>query len=274
MTPCELLSLQTEKSVPAFPPSNPGKESRRGRQMCAGRSTLTPPGPPNPSQAAAALTAGLRNLQEAAAQRNEPPHPNVKVRAQSEGSSGLTDRSGSGRSRGPSPTHSVSLARESRRRGNFKVRFDETPKQASRGGTGGDSPHIPGAERPLTPCRRPAEMSARPRTAGDGGSDLAPAAAGVELRNDPSEREKAPRGVASRPRAPPRSPVPTGPRPAVGRGGAGALALLELQDSFSKSAAHRSFDSSVTGSSVSLRHRVAPGRKHNFFGINCYYLRG
>lgn len=52
-----------------------------------------------------------------------------------------------------------------------------------------------------------------------------------------------------------------------------ALSLLELQNSFSKSLAHHRFNTTHPCPPVNLRHNIT-GRKHNFFGINCYYLHG
>lgn len=59
----------------------------------------------------------------------------------------------------------------------------------------------------------------------------------------------------------------------VGKSGA-ALTLLDLQHSFSKSEAHRKFNSSITHAAVNLRDNVVCGKKHNFYGINCYYIHG
>uniref|UniRef100_A0A668TBG2 Uncharacterized protein n=1 Tax=Oreochromis aureus TaxID=47969 RepID=A0A668TBG2_OREAU len=59
----------------------------------------------------------------------------------------------------------------------------------------------------------------------------------------------------------------------VGKSGA-ALTLLDLQNSFSKSEAHRKSNSSITHAAVNLRDNVVCGKKHNFYGINCYYIRG
>lgn len=75
-----------------------------------------------------------------------------------------------------------------------------------------------------------------------------------------------------------RPPVLPGIRPvdrvgAVGREGA-ALSLLDLQNSFSKSKAHHNFNSSITRAAVNLRDNVVTGKKHDFYGINCYYLHG
>lgn len=65
----------------------------------------------------------------------------------------------------------------------------------------------------------------------------------------------------------PRPPILPGIHPA-------APGLLELQQSFSKSDAHKNFHSSVGQAAVNLRDNVVSGKKHNFFGINCNYLHG
>lgn len=276
VNPCEFLFLQREKSVPAFLSLKLGKECKDGQQVCAESPALSPPGHPKPNQNTAPFNTSQKNLQDATAQRHELPDPNVKLRGQSKSSSGLTETSGCGMSRGTSHRqNNVSFACESRKRQNFKVRFDEIPTQMSQGSKEGNFPHISGTARPLEEPelqpdveRRPTEMNAQLRTAETGGSDLILAGASVELHNDLSKRDKVLQGSTSHPRVLPRLPVPSG------RGEGGALALLELQDSFSKSAVHRSFSSSVTGAAISLSDSVATGRKHNFFGINCYYLRG
>ncbi|CAL8247092.1 unnamed protein product [Lota lota] len=51
-------------------------------------------------------------------------------------------------------------------------------------------------------------------------------------------------------------------------------ALMELQESFSKSEAHRRFNDSITLAPVNLRDNVGVGKKHKFHGINCYYFHG
>ncbi|XP_031668055.1 uncharacterized protein spmip4 isoform X3 [Oncorhynchus kisutch] len=50
------------------------------------------------------------------------------------------------------------------------------------------------------------------------------------------------------------------------------LALLELQDSFSKSEVHRLFHSSLQGGAVDLQDNVHTGRKHRFYGFNSFYF--
>lgn len=268
VNPCELLYLQREKSIPVVLPPKPGIELRRGWQICAEAPALSPPGHLNP---------------------NQGPDPDVKVHGQSKSCSGSTGRSGSGRSRETSPRRSsISITSKSRKRGNFKVQFDDIPKQASQGTKEDQSPHISGAERPLhlykhAPPRpsepesdgekRPTELNVSPRRAESGGSDLILAQEGVKLCNGLSKQERVLQGSASR--LPPRPPAaPSRLHLPDRRGEAGALTLLELQDSFSRSAAHRSFNSSTAGATVSLKDSVATGRKHSFLGINCYYLRG
>ncbi|XP_063734491.1 sperm-associated microtubule inner protein 4-like isoform X1 [Eleginops maclovinus] len=53
-----------------------------------------------------------------------------------------------------------------------------------------------------------------------------------------------------------------------------ALCLMDLQNSFSKTKAQHNFNRSVTHAAVNLRDNVHTGKKHDFYGINCYYLHG
>lgn len=265
----EFLSLQRETSNPAFLSLKLGKECKDG-QIRAESSALGRPGHLQPNQGPAPFTSSQTNLQ-VSAQRNELPDLNVKVRSQSQSSSGLTGASGPGGSLETSPRqNTVSFAGESRRRQNLRVRFDEIPTQMSQGSKESNFPGFSGTAQPLEepevqPCgeTRPTETNAPLRTAENRGPDLLLAHASVESHNGRTKQDKAPH-----PGALPRLPVPPGRREA------GALALLQLQDSFSKSAAHRSFTSSITGAAVSPSDSVATGRKHHFFGINGYYLRG
>lgn len=251
---------QREKSIPAFHSSKLGKERKQGQRICAESWTL---GTLKPIQGTDPFTT--------TAQRSELPDSNVKVHGQSTSGSDWTETCGSGTSRETSHRHNnVNIACESRKRQNLKVRFDEIPTQMSQGSEEGISPYFSGTAPPLEESelqpdgeRRPTEMAEETE-----GTGLLPADASVEFHNDLSKRDTALQGSASRPRVLPRLPVPSG------RGEAGAFALLELQESFSKSAVHRSLSSSITGAAASLSERTAPGRKHNFFGINCYYLRG
>ncbi|XP_028326286.1 uncharacterized protein C7orf31 [Gouania willdenowi] len=80
-------------------------------------------------------------------------------------------------------------------------------------------------------------------------------------------------------------PCPLLPRPPCLKGvssmdGAGVvrrertLNLRDLQNSFSKSEAHRNFNNSITYAHVNLRDNVVKGKKHNFNGLNCNYIHG
>ncbi|KAI9536554.1 hypothetical protein NQZ68_032349 [Dissostichus eleginoides] len=88
------------------------------------------------------------------------------------------------------------------------------------------------------------------------------------MSREASEQEKLPCSL-SKSRIWPRPPVLPGSRP-VDR----ALCLLDLQNSFSKTKAHHNFNKSVTRAAVNLRDNVHTGKKHDFYGINCYYLHG
>ncbi|XP_053092892.1 uncharacterized protein C7orf31-like [Pangasianodon hypophthalmus] len=48
--------------------------------------------------------------------------------------------------------------------------------------------------------------------------------------------------------------------------------LLELQDSFSRTKAHRIFSESLQDATVDLRDNHHTGRKHFFYGLNSYYF--
>lgn len=80
-------------------------------------------------------------------------------------------------------------------------------------------------------------------------------------------------GRMSNPCILPRPPVLPGSGGIVGKEG-GAICLRDLQNKFSKSKAHRDFNCSITHAAVNLRDNVVKGKKHDFYGINCFYLRG
>ncbi|KAM8868954.1 sperm-associated microtubule inner protein 4 isoform 1-T3 [Spinachia spinachia] len=94
------------------------------------------------------------------------------------------------------------------------------------------------------------------------------------------EQERAkggkPPGSTSDPSILPRPPVLPGSRPVrrVGSEGRDGAALCLLQNSFSKSKAHREFNCCNTPAAVDLRDNVVTGKKHDFYGINCYHLHG
>ncbi|KAM3613890.1 uncharacterized protein V6R79_006664 [Siganus canaliculatus] len=110
----------------------------------------------------------------------------------------------------------------------------------------------------------------------EGAADLAGTEShSVLLSRAASEQEKLAKGGElqssfSNPGILPRPPVLPGIRP-VDRE---AHSLLDLQNSFSKSVAHRNFNSSITQAAVNLRNNVVTGKKHDFYGVNCFYLHG
>ncbi|CAM4594605.1 sperm-associated microtubule inner protein 4 [Lepidochelys kempii] len=48
--------------------------------------------------------------------------------------------------------------------------------------------------------------------------------------------------------------------------------LLELQDSFSKTGAHKRFHNSIKGEAKDLRDNIHEGRRHTFYGFNAFYF--
>lgn len=48
--------------------------------------------------------------------------------------------------------------------------------------------------------------------------------------------------------------------------------LLELQDSFSKTAAQKRFHDSINGETKDLRDNITEGRRHKFYGFNAFYF--
>lgn len=52
------------------------------------------------------------------------------------------------------------------------------------------------------------------------------------------------------------------------------LSLKELQDSYSKTQAHHRFNTFNTETKVNPRNNVHTGRRHDFYGVNAFYLHG
>ncbi|XP_055020070.1 uncharacterized protein LOC129411868 [Boleophthalmus pectinirostris] len=50
--------------------------------------------------------------------------------------------------------------------------------------------------------------------------------------------------------------------------------LRELQDSYSKTQVHHRFNHSIPHTPVNLRDNICTGRRHNFYGVNAFYLHG
>uniref|UniRef100_A0A671US54 Uncharacterized protein n=1 Tax=Sparus aurata TaxID=8175 RepID=A0A671US54_SPAAU len=198
-----------------------------------------------------------------------------------------------------------SSACEGRGRENFRVQFNESSMQVcvSQSRQEANAARISDTERPLDLYNRPlsqGEMKANgekslhakdessrkmePFRAGRNisslnKSDVAKDMAGIESHDELSsgaaaEQEKLALGSVSKSCILPRPPVLPGIHPLDRCGEGAALSLLDVQSSFSKTTAHRNFNSSITRAAVNLRDNIVTGKKHDFYGINCHYLHG
>ncbi|XP_070823029.1 sperm-associated microtubule inner protein 4-like [Chaetodon trifascialis] len=206
-------------------------------------------------------------------------------------------------------TESKRFVREGRERENCTHQFDESLMQVSQHSQEANAAWTADTERPLDLYNRPlsqeemdangeksliklsvkAEPSRKKENFKAGRNSslcqsdvvLADTESHAELLSRAaSEQEKVAKGrelphSISDPCILPRRPVLPGIRPVdrVGTEGA-ALSLLHLQNTFSKSMVHRNFNSSITHAAVNLRDNVVTGKKHDFYGINSYYLHG
>ncbi|KAK2844472.1 hypothetical protein Q5P01_011131 [Channa striata] len=238
-----------ERSCPMFVPSKPKKEWRRRPGSFVGRSAGTPSSP----------TVHQHGPQEIIAKHNETPDVNPKGFIQSGNSTGAQNAE-----------LSQDVLNQQQREHKSKIQFDRQhvdtedlykcpPPQREKDGEKRLTKHS--KERHSLPT------VAKEQTGNDSRTEILSRAAseGRELSCS-----------ISNPPILPRPPVRPGNHPedrlgTVGREGA-ALSLLALQNSFSKSEAHRNFNSSITHAAVNLRDNTVTGKKHDFFGVNCYYL--
>ncbi|KAM7383591.1 hypothetical protein PAMP_003230 [Pampus punctatissimus] len=302
-----------ERSDPLFVPSREGWRRRQRRHVekstCATDAAVLLNPSPALNQSTASAIINQHMPQEITAKHNESPDPNQIGHSQSEYSSGSTEAVSTEHSQ--EALHKHQAKRESsvyqvRERENCKVQFDESLMQLSQSSQEANTVQItkkPSDLHNLPLSQREIEVNREKSSAElcDEASNknkylnvrnssslnqtsVAKYQAGIEshLRAG-SVQEKLPEG-----REPPHSvsnhcfllqpPVlpgihPVGRNRTVGQAGA-ALSLLGLQDSFSKSEAHHKFNSSITQAAVNLRDNVVTGKKHDFYGINCFYLHG
>ena len=300
--PIAFIYLQRERSFPVFVPSKPRQGCRSRQGSTYSPAAELPNLSPAPDQGTASASINQHRPQEITAKCNEAPDLNQKVQS----------KYGSGSREAQSADLSQEVLHKqqtgSRERKNCRVQFDESPMQvsasqscqeanAARRITGTeqtldlyDRP-LPREEMEVNREKSPIALKDEPSSkkeyfkAGRNVSSISPSPgakdlAGIESHAELSsraaaEQEKLPRSM-SNPCILPRPPVLPGIRPVdrvgtVGRGGAG---LLDLQNSFSKTKAHHNFNSSIKCAAVNLRDNVVTGRKHDFYGINCYYLHG
>lgn len=279
-----------------------------GSSTCGPPAAVLPNPPPALKQGTASATINQYRPQEITAKHNEASDPDQMGHSQSEHSSGFTEAVSTELSPEilrKQQAKSKSSAYQGREKEKCKVKFDESLMQVSMSQSSqeANAAQIADTEQPLDlyNCplsQREIEVNREKSSiklcdeasnknkyfkAGRNISSLSQPAvakyqAGIEshaelLSRADSESEKLPVGKElphsiSNPCILPRPPVLPGIRPV------GALSLLDLQDSFSKSEAHRNFNSSITRAAVNPRDNVVTGKKHDFYGINCFYLHG
>ncbi|XP_062421602.1 uncharacterized protein LOC134132882 [Pungitius pungitius] len=290
---CDLTEMNThavplrERSFPVFVPSKPrGGCRRRQRESCSPTALELPNQSQAPNQCSPPAAMSQHGHQEISANFNETPQAKQKYQNQSEHTSGSTEV----QSTEPvvlhkPPTEGRSSLYESRERENGKLQLCPSPVQVPLSQINISAPE------PALETGLPSEKSlSEPR----GGhlctfrqpsvvEELTSIGSNAKLSSraaSEQQRAKGRRlpGSTSNPSILPRPPVLPGIRPAcrVGsQGGEGAaLCLLDLQNSFSKSKAHHEFNRSIALAAVNLRDNVVTGKKHDFYGINCYHLHG
>ncbi|XP_031155610.1 uncharacterized protein C7orf31 [Sander lucioperca] len=258
-----------------------------------------------PNQGTASDAINQHRPQEITVKYNEAPDSNQKGHSQS-------NSSGSTEARSTEPYQEVLHKQQSeskrsaykgRGRENCKVQFDVSPRQES---ASQSSQEASATERPLDlyncpPSQEEMEVNKKKslielyvndepsskmqyykagrNVSSISQSSVAKDLAGIESNVELSLRASSEQEKLAKGREPPHSIsnpciLPRMDRVGnVGREGA-ALRLLDLQNSFSKTKAHRNFNSSITRAAVNLRDNVVTGKKHDFYGINCYYLHG
>lgn len=277
--PSAFSSPQRERSSPAFIPSAPSKgiSGRRGQRTSSSASTDLLNPSPAVNRGTGPFPVYQNTLQDVSVEPDEAAALNERVRRRRKHNLGPVDAQPSQEvSLKQQETLGKSSACEGRKREKYRVQFDEIPIAVSE-----DVSAWTGAtERPPGPSSCPPH---RPGIQAQGGPSL------VEWSSE-EEHFKTQRSLSSRlaseqpnplisretrqsfpgPLSLPRPPALPG---IVGRQEADS-ALLHLQNSFSKTAAQRNFNSSITYAAVNLNDNAVSGKKHNFFGINSCYLHG
>nr|XP_020468478.1 uncharacterized protein C7orf31 homolog isoform X2 [Monopterus albus] len=295
-----------ERSYPVFIPSKPKQECRRRQWSLARRTICSPTAAEllNPSLApnedTASATICQQRPQKITAKHNEAPDLNPKSQSEAE-SAALSQEV----LQKQQTEHSRSLT-EGREKENCKVQFNESPLQVfmkTHGSQEANAALIRDTKQLLYPNKRPLSQGATDVNreeslikqskeqhfkASPTQSAVAKDQAGPDsptglLSRAASKLEKQAEGKGMTPSTSnsyilSRPPVLAGIHP-VDRAGTvategAALSLLDLQNAFNKSEAHRKFNSNITRAAVNLRDNVVTGKRHNFHGINCYYLHG
>lgn len=292
--PNGFLSPQRERSLPVFIPSKASKRTGRRHRQKTSRPTSAelPDSPPAGNQLISPFPVNTTNSPHAITVRHyKAAHLNQKVQSPYKHSSGSAEAASSELSREVShkqQTLSRSFAYEGRKRDKCKVQFDEIPTQVAQRSREVDCAWTAVTERPRDPSscpprqlgmqanreRSPAAKAEKeyfktemnPSSLHECGDLSSTAAAESEQQDVVKSRELS--QSFPNPCILPRPPVLPG---IVGKQDS---TLLDLQNSFSKTTAHRNFNSSLTYAAVNLNDNVVAGKKHSFYGINSCYLHG
>lgn len=291
--PNGFFSPQRETSLPVFSPSKPSKRiGRRHRQKTSSlTSAELPDSPPAGNQVTSPFPVNTTNSPHDIAVRHyEAAHLNQKVQSPYKHSSGSAEAASSELSREVShkqQTLSRSFAYEGRKRDKCKVQFDEIPTQVAQRSREVDCAWTAVTERHLDPSSCPPrqlemqanrERSPTPKAEKDYfktemNTSSLQECGGLSSTTAESEQQDV---VKSRELSQSFPNPCILPRPPVLPGIVGKqdCTLLDLQNSFSKTTAHRNFNSSLTYAAVNLNDNVVAGKKHSFYGINSCYLHG
>lgn len=236
-----------------FVPSKPRQGCRKRLGSNVRRSSCSPTAAElqstSPALHQSTASSAINQTQEITATHNEAPVLNQMGHTQSECSTDSTKAQQTELSQEvlrKEQTQCNYSVHKGKKRENHKVQFDDS------GSSSQSSQEANAAQ--ITNTERPWDPSSRPRSQGE-----------IKVN-----REKSLTGLMPRPPIPPGS-CPVNKLRTVGKEG---VTFLDLQNSFSKSEAHRNFNNSITHATVNLQDNVVSGKKHNFFGINCHYMHG
>lgn len=272
--PSAFSSLQRERSSPAFIPSAPSKgiSQRRGQRTSSSASTdlLNPSSTVNRDTGPFPVHCNNTAVPDASVEPHQSVDLNGGVRHQH--SSGPVDIQPS-LEVSPKQQEMLgkSLACGGRKREKYRVQFDKIPRAVSE-----DISACTGAtEGSLDTSNYPPH---RLGTKVQGGATLVESSSEEEHFKSEKIVSSMSNLIKFRETSQSFQGSHLLPRPSilpviVGRQEADS-ALLHLQNSFSKTAAHRNFNSSITYAAVNLNNSVVSGKKHKFFGINSCQLHG
>uniref|UniRef100_A0A4W6DK98 Uncharacterized protein n=1 Tax=Lates calcarifer TaxID=8187 RepID=A0A4W6DK98_LATCA len=251
-----------------------------------------------PKQGTATATTNQHRPQEITVKHNEAPDLNPKDHGKSENSTGFTEVQSAELSQEAhrQQTECKNSVFEDRERENCKVHFDESLMQApvSQSSQEANTAWITDTERSPDLYNHPLsqgeidreksltelcdEPSCKKQYFKVGRNSFSHSHSAVSKDQADINSHTGLSHNISNPCILPRPPILPGIHPVdrvgiMGRENA-ALSLLDFQNAFSKSEVHCNFNRSIAHATVDLRDNAVTGKKHDFFGINCYYLHG